>query len=81
MKFRHVLDIFSVLSDRNILIPFHERPVSQKTRLEYQQQGYRSNLKIHFFRLMGSLWKFCLVQKNIFGFPEIIGQQMRYLLQ
>ena len=32
---------------------FHEQPVSEDTRLEYQQQGNRSNLKFHFFRLRG----------------------------
>ena len=51
--FWHVLDVFSVLGDWIKLILFHEQPVSQDTHLEYQQQGYRSNLKIHFFKLTG----------------------------
>ena len=53
--FWHVLDVFSVLSDRIKSIPFHERPASHGTSLEYHQQGNRSNLKIHFFRLRGVL--------------------------
>ena len=53
--FCHVLDIFSALSNRIKLIPFHERSASHGTSLEYHQQGSRSNLKIHFFRLRGVL--------------------------
>ena len=51
--FLHVLDVFSVLSNHIKPIPFHERSVSHGTSLEYHQQGNRSNLKIHFFRLRG----------------------------
>ena len=40
-----------VLSSRIKPIPFHERSASHGTSLEYHQQGNRSNLKIHFFRL------------------------------
>ena len=46
--FWHVWDVFSVLSDWINLIPFYERKASQDTRLEYQQQGNWSNLKIYF---------------------------------
>ena len=49
----HVLDVFSVLSDRIKSIPFHERSASHGTSLEYQQQGNRSNLKIHLGGLKG----------------------------
>ena len=52
--FYNVWDVFSLLRGRINLIPFHERPVSQDTRLEYQQQGNRSNLKIHFLDSGGS---------------------------
>ena len=74
---------FSILSGRINSIPFHERPVSQDTSLEYQQQGNRSNLKIHFFSLRGgiegTLGNFFREKKLCFGYPEIIGDQMRYL--
>ena len=82
--FWHVLDVFSVLSVRIKSIPFHERPASHDTHLEYQQQGNRSNLKIHFFLdlggSLGGLRKRCWGEKICFGYPEIIGQQIRYLL-
>ena len=69
--FWHVLDVFSVLSNRIKLIPFHERPASQDTRLEYQQQGNRSNLKIHFFRLRGVKETLSEEKKYIFGILKL----------
>ena len=35
LTFSHILDVFSLLSDRIKLIPFHEQPASQDTHLEY----------------------------------------------
>ena len=82
--FWHVLDVFSLMSNRINPIPFHERPASQDTRLEYQQQGNRSNLKIHFFRLrrvFREVKETFSGKKICFGYTEIIGDQMRYLLK
>ena len=77
--FWYVLDVYLVLSDRIILIPFHEQSASYGTSLEYHQQGNQSNLKIHFFRLRGvlggTLGKKIRETKLCFGYPD----QMRYL--
>ena len=75
----HILDIISVVSDQIKSIFFHERSASHGTSLEYHQQGNQRNLKIHFFLDLGGLEGG--QGKNLcFGYPEIIGDQMRYWL-
>ena len=80
--FWHVLDVFSVLSDRIKSIPFHERSASHGTNLEYHQQGNRSTLKINFLDLgvlKGGQGK-NFGKKICFGYHEIIDDQMRHWL-
>ena len=50
LKLDHVLDVFFALGDRIELISVWEGQASWDTSLDTQQQGNRSNLKIHFFR-------------------------------
>ena len=68
------MDVFSALSDLINLIPFHERPASQDTRLEYQQQGNWNNLKIHFGGLSGLEGvkeNLCWIKQYVFGVLEL----------
>ena len=80
MIFWHILYVLSVLSDWIKPISFHERSASCCTTLEYHQQGNHSNLKIHFFSLRWGQGKTFRGEKICFGYPEIIGYQMRHWL-
>lgn len=79
--FWHVLDVFSLLSDQIKPIPFHERSAYHGTTLEYHQQGDRSNLKIHFFRIEEGQGNLFWRKKICFGYTEIIDDQMWYWLK
>ena len=68
--FWHVLDVFSVLSDRIKSIPFHERSASHGTTLEYHQQGNRSNLKIHFLMAQSDFQGPTPVGRKVQIFPK-----------
>ena len=54
----------------DLIAQYQEKGQISKYRLEYQQQGNRSNLKIHFFRLRGVLR----------GVKEIFVREKKYVL-